>query len=450
MSRRKALWAAVVLAFGVLFSSGAAIHKYRSATVSTAAVSSEISVHFSGWELSTYNQPQLRWNTDGLSIQGSGVPAGVYFHRRMARDESYRLKVKGSNALARASIRLRKNGGEPTWLGAPDGEKILFLSSMDEIEILIYADTAFEFRLDNLSLERVPDVPRDEALKATILLDRPALAGLLESGQTLPALEELVTWTANTVAHGQDQNFSAINTESLSQMSAAEGHAEIWSKNTGGAFCGAFALYFSKILNIFEIDAFTIDIGFTENSVTHVTTIVPIFQDGRYRFFLFDPTFSLTYRHKSTNDYLDIASVIDMSNAGSDSFHLVNSVPIARRHFFDFPISNIIKDYVEAVYDQAQCFPGMTRERPVVICPTFPYNLDIYRTLWKPHLDALGISPSDDLILSLLKGGLYNVTGFGTHGRSLDQARTELLAVLARGQVPSRGPEGQSQPRHRL
>ncbi len=108
---------------------------------------------FPGWTITSYNHPRLVADERGMVIRGEGTPAGLTFRRDLDPSQHYRLTVAGRPVDgAPATMRLRIGNQVPQYLTAPSGSEDRAIGGTGEIEVVIYQDAAFGYRLDTLKI----------------------------------------------------------------------------------------------------------------------------------------------------------------------------------------------------------------------------------------------------------------------------------------------------------
>ena len=88
---------------------------------------------------------------------------------------------------------------------------------------------------------------------------------------------------------------------------------DFFDLDKGGISCGGFSVFFQRVLQLFGINAFTVNYGIQSSFVTHVTVIVP--HDGN--FYVLDPSFDVTFMREGR--MLDVAEAINILQTRSSS-----------------------------------------------------------------------------------------------------------------------------------
>lgn len=193
-------------------------------------------------------------------------------------------------------------------------------------------------------------------------------------------------------------------------MSAAQIYQDIWLSDAGGSSCSGFAVFLQKVLTLFDIPAFTVDVGYAGTPLTHVTTLVPYLG----KFYLFDPTLGGVYVDRS-GQYVDFPSVV----AGAKSSFQAS--PISRTMFI--PLNRIAG--AKQMFERLHLDPQCSRESSYMKCERVPYSAAILRDEWANDLKKQGIPQDADLIVALLKHKIQSIGATGP-------VRKQFLAAMAK------------------
>lgn len=107
---------------------------------------------------SFYNMPNVSVSGSRLRVSGDGTaPAGLFLRYKVKageRGRHFKIQVSGKSLTGRTTLRFRVDEGTPQWMRAPEGSHQYELVAQRTIEILFYADKAFSYQLDGLSVQR--------------------------------------------------------------------------------------------------------------------------------------------------------------------------------------------------------------------------------------------------------------------------------------------------------
>jgi hypothetical protein len=151
-------------------------------------------------------------------------------------------------------------------------------------------------------------------LRRHVLEENPGMAEAL-AGDTLAALEMLRNWSANAANFAIAGDVEDDTEARIGSMTAAEMYYYEYLPNRGGSYCGGLGVFFDRVLKAFGIGSFTVNFGDLGDNLTHVSVIVPLQVEGQWKFYMFDPTFNITYHDASSGQLLDYFEIIDRLGA---------------------------------------------------------------------------------------------------------------------------------------
>jgi hypothetical protein len=360
------------------------------------------------WAVDTFQQPDVSRSADGLHIAASNPPAGLFFRKTLDASKIYRVTMTGARTAGAATLRVTTGGKPPAYSPAPDGSTSKVINAADSVELLIYGDAPFSYTLKALSIEECPRCPTDGQLKQII---RAKLPGIDEQAKTdtLHAAGRLLQWTASVVEVGGEIDAFRETAQQLPAMTAAQIYSDVWLADAGGAACSGFAVFFEKVLALFNIPAFTINIGYDGTSLTHVTTIIP--HDGK--FYVFDPTFGGAYLNEA-GDYVDLPAVV----AGLPA--KFKAGPISRTMLFPLKRAEAAK----TMFAEFGFHPRCESNSSYMKCDDVPYSASVLKYEWSNDLQRERIPNNADLILALLRHKIQSVSAIGN-------TREQFLSAMA-------------------
>ena len=300
---------------------------------------------FQGWQIEPYGSVEWVPVEKAVQLASTAGPGGLAFKQTLTPTETYRVTIDGTPVSGQTTLRFTAGQAGPQWYAAPDGGRTFTVWGRDAVELVVYSDTPYAYRLQTLTVEPCATCVTDETLKNEILGAVPGLKNDLTHNR-LAAAHALLNWTANAVVHGYG-DVSRATTHAVYEMSAAQAYQDVWARASGGTSCGGFASFFAKLLSLFEFEAFTIDMGFPGSPVTHVTTVVSLDDERGSHFYIFDPTFNGAYVDRKSGSYAFLAQVLDDATA--------------RRPRYEFRTAPIKRDLVFASGgDTSRLFPALS------------------------------------------------------------------------------------------
>src|SRR5438445_7465081 len=166
--RQRALTAAMIgLLLGAFAPASAARPSLR------ARAASQIVDGIPSSRVENYQTVERELDGDGLIVRGRSSPAGVRFLYDLNPDYRYHLRVTGRPLEGNALLRVRLDESAPAWLSAPGGTSASVISGSRKVELLIYADTPFAYRISQVVVTRCRTWPTDPPPPRQILQDSP-------------------------------------------------------------------------------------------------------------------------------------------------------------------------------------------------------------------------------------------------------------------------------------
>jgi len=353
---------------------------------------------FPGWSVAIFGQPTIRPERDGVVLDGdSAKPSGLFFKRKLNTEHVYRLKVQGAAQGILPALRLRLDNHPLTWHALPDGDTDMILPRSAEIEALIYADVAYSFNLRAIGVEPCPDCITDEILKKQVIAE----AHVSPDDGPLVLARKLRNWTADAVVLGGESANMEATTKAVVRLSASQTYSEIFKPGLGGVSCAGFAAFYQKVLEIFGLTSFTIDIGYdNKSSLTHVTTILVLGPSDDRQYYIFDPTFSGAY--VKDGKAVDVLRLLKGEKAEFRTAPMSRRVLIPHAQLERF-LSDNAAAHSQAVCDRESPIPNTTE------CHGFVDSAAYNRIMMARVMAENGFSRDQDFILGLMQHGVIGV-----------------------------------------
>lgn len=105
----------------------------------------------------------------------------------------------------------------------------------------------------------------------------------------------LLDWVAKQADDGSDPQLVTRNTNLVNQMSAAQIYFDILEKNAGGYYCAGHASFLTKVLRLYDFEAFTMNFGSLTDDLTHVVSILAEREDNDWNFYLLDASYGVSF-----------------------------------------------------------------------------------------------------------------------------------------------------------
>lgn len=309
------------------------------------------------------------------------------------------ILVSGRNIEERASVRIRHNSEEPTYIPAPDGDFYWTIGPGETVELLYYRDKRFIYSINEISKKQCPECIEKHALKTRILKEIPSLLKTLNEGRWEEALTLLLDFSSKQADLGLTIRSDAAYTYSPNDLTY------LFANDSVEGSCGLFADYYRKILKEFGFESATLDFGIdTEMNLTHVSTIV-LAPDGNY--YIFDPTFNATY-HTGSGELADIEDILGPQEVKFMEVSLLRDIWVKESGADEFLFHS---DYLNKKnYNLALCTKKNINKEDYVFCPDVPYSSEFLIEKWKDRLALAGFQTNSDLLTTFLKkGSVYSI-----------------------------------------
>lgn len=342
------------------------------------------------FSVSFYKNATLSQKT--LPITIASEAGGVYFVSNDVKEEFSIVTITGEPIKAKATLRTRYDDNPPVYASLTENARV-WVEPHTRLELLIYSDAPFEYRMDFLELQTCSECMTENEFKQFLLKEILGLESALAANDTLTAARLLLHWSARVsdCSSGRPKTPGLLSTIFI--LPAQQIYQDIWQADAEGGSCGAFAVFYDKVLKLFGINSFTVDMGFDgalDLSFTHVITVVAEHDGVKWKFYIFDPTVDGTFVDKDGN-FADIEYIL--SNFNKDTYRIKGASLDAEeciprdlvRHGEESIITR--KDYVYCVKELYSALERVSQERGSKYTDRFSaYQVDPQSSL---HLDML-------------------------------------------------------------
>jgi hypothetical protein len=358
-------------------------------------------------EIASYNGGQFDLSEGKLRVSGN-ANQGIFLNKQIDPKKKYILSVAGEDILGKASTRLTI-GGDRTYAYVGKEGSQWTISGAEHLEVLFYADAPFTYSVDRISLSDCDACGTNDDLKNKILAEIPELDGLLKSDRYAAAVR-LLDWASNEYVFAMSDNIIKTNSKVQSESAADLYFLEFQPRHWGG-YCGAAAVFFEKILRLFDLDAFTVNFGEIQDDLTHVTVVLHISGD----FFILDPSFNLQLMDKK-------GMPVSLTKMDWTDFSKVDFIeqPVPRRVFL-----------VEEKDGRLCSTPPLSFEEDRFVCKISDWGVSRYLRDWKERMLRNGVDPSSAGFFSLLGRRIFSVGNNCT-----EQYCVQFLQEAKRRNVP--------------
>ena len=378
-----------------------------------------------GWKNKPYNTDTLQTTTLPLTIEIEKSNSGQFFTIAKPLQQTSLLTIKGRQQQGTAYLRVDKNNQRKISYQAPDGTATLWLEAGSEVELLFYSNQKASYLLQQLSIDPCPTCLPDKHLKQYLLENLPELADALAASDKLKAVSILMNWSARVSDLGSNiTQRSSAPFFYFQSMNAAQIFYDVWEKDDGGGICASFAVFLVKVLHLFDIEAFTVNMLLDMDlHITHATVIVAIPEQQNWKYYLFDPTSDGTFMEDG--NYADLATLFahyDRDNLMLDkNYWIVSEKCLARDYIQNNSagVTGVVKNQPYCMDDLVQAW-GRVAQRA--------------NSPWAAQFVRYQTEPRTSIMIDML---LYDIYGYGILPQDI-AAWTEFreLVLSHGGKIP--------------
>lgn len=355
-----------------------------------------------GWTISKYGVANLQGVGSSLSIEAADEGGAQLERGDLDARKAYRLKISGAARFADPMLSIQSDDRLAKSSRAPHGDLEITITKSERLKVTIRGiDEHFQYRV-RLSLWECNDCVSDEQLRSKIVAEIPNIDSEIKA-DLLPAVQKLLRWTARKEDLGGHVPGFVDMTGVMDLLPASQIYEELWKSHRGGTSCAGFAVFFGKVLALFGIESFVVDIGYLGTYLTHVTTVVPIESATGFKFYVFDPTFGGVYLSRS-DTYADLQ--LALTEPKSVVF---SAQPVFRTAI----VSNADWRGFHLQALRLRRDPKCHGTGGYRICERLAYDKKWLLYGWRPILKQHGIPKKADLILTLLKHRLISSSATG-------------------------------------
>jgi hypothetical protein len=231
------------------------------------------------------------------------------------------------------------------------------------------------------------------------------------------AAQSILDWTANVTPIALSKTF-LDKTENLNRMAPEEIY-NLFNLNLAAVYCSGASLFLNKILALFDIDSFTLDFGETNNFLTHTTVVVAKRYGSNWKYYIFDPTFNITFQNPNSGYYLTFSELLDLPLTNINDKIKINQRSLHKRKFL-------------ALREDAKlCHKVEKTTQDYLSCSVSDYTLKRYFTNVNPLYVKNGYSRNLSGFLQLLRKRIFTIGGL-----SKQNSRDRFMELLKTHKIP--------------
>ncbi len=353
------------------------------------------------WNSDPFNKVKITTDETGLLIQTKSPSGGLFLRRSLDEGRTYVLTLDGRELQDRpVTVRLKKADGSAIYLNAPSGQPVEYqIDGTNEIELLIYSDGVVNYALTDVRIEVCDTCVTDKDLRRRIFSDLPGLHTAIESDPHY-AIIQLLDWTVLHSDDGYDVDLVNRNTNEIANISASKIFFEVLEPNAGGYFCGGHATFLSKVMALFDYQAFTLNFGLP-GELTHVITVLAeATEQARWRFYILDSTYGVSF--VENGQLVPLAVLLARFRSGE----------LNRDVYRQSDVSKVERLVPESLIETSRCPILVDCEE--ALCTCFNPNRDLAGAFsgphqWGPALKERGLGQGITAYMALLTRGVFSV-----------------------------------------
>jgi len=317
---------------------------------------------------SFYKHPSVMVKNGKLQIVGNGRPSGLFLRFDLNPTKTYKMTISGTPKIGRTTFRLQYDNNPRIYTAAPDGSSEKIIQHNKEVEVLLYSDDAFSYTLASITIKECPLCKTNKDLKALTLKEIPELATALREDRK-KAARLLLHWASNASDQALSHEIVSTYHPLVTQATASAAYYNIFSKDIGGVYCGGFSVFFDNVLKLFGYNSFTINFGDLLSDLTHVTVVIGDKSSGAWKYYIFDPTFNLTFRNKQLQ-MLSLGEVLDLFGSKKSQSIFIDEQSLDRR------------DYLVLKRESSKCEVLKYEKNGTMVCARPSFNFRNFLKGW--------------------------------------------------------------------
>lgn len=121
------------------------------------------------WSIAPYGEARPTLGPEGIDLRVAAPPAaGLVLKTAVEPKQRYELLLRGHKISGAPSLRVRLDDEEPEYLAAPDGTAKVIVGGWRMLEVMIYGETAFEYRLRDIALKPCVNCVTSKEMRTTL------------------------------------------------------------------------------------------------------------------------------------------------------------------------------------------------------------------------------------------------------------------------------------------
>lgn len=365
---------------------------------------------------SLFTSAELSSKIEIIQSPYNDKPEGVGINFKLDPNKRYLVSVAGQLDIMRPQLGIRIAGTPDRILAAPNGEIFINVFNTPQATLFLNIHPKIKYRLKSIQFRECPQCINQKELIQLIHKEKPQLKTLLQRDPLL-ATQSILDWTANVTPIALSKPFFD-KTENLNRMAPEEIY-NLFNLKTAGVYCGGASLFLNKILTLFEIDSFTLDFGDSNKLMTHTTVVVAKRSSNHWKFYIFDPTFNVTFQNPNNGYFITFSEILNLPLTNIKNKIKINQRSLHKRKFL-------------AVKEDAKlCTKVEETNSDYLSCSIADYTLKRFFHRMNPAYVKNGYSKNLPGLFQLLRNRVFSVGGF-----SKQNSRDRFMEILETHKIP--------------
>jgi hypothetical protein len=343
-------------------------------------------------------------------------PEGIGLTYKLDPNKRYLVSITGQFYKIRPLLGIRVAGTPDRILPAPNGKIFYNVFNTSKVTLFLNIHPKIKYQLNSIQFHECPQCVDQKELTQLIQKDKPQLDILLKRDHLLAA-QSLLDWTANRTPFALSREFHD-KTENLNRM-APEEIFNLFSLNLAGVYCGGSSLFLNKILTLFGIDSFAVDFGDVNDLLTHTTVIVAKHSGNRWNYYIFDPTFNVTFHNPANGQFLTFDEILNLPLTNIEKKIRIRQRSLHKRKFLTLR------------KDEKRCPKIKKSTKEYLVCSIPGYTLQSYFDFNNPMYVKNGYSKNLSGFFQLLRNRIFVIGSISKPG-----SRDQFMKILKTHEIP--------------
>ena len=383
-----------------------------------ASSPSEIKEAFPQLELdkSLFTSAEPSSQVEILQSRYNHKPQAVGFTYKLDPNKRYLVSVTGQSHMIKPLMAIRINGTRDRILKAPGGKIFLNVFNTSEVTLFFRIHPNFKYSLKSIHFHECPQCLDRKEMIQLIKKEKPQLENLLKRDHLLAA-ESILDWTANATPFALSKVL-IDKTNNLYRIAPEEIY-NLFNLKLAAVYCGGASLFLNKVLALFGFNSSILDFGDTKDFLTHTTVVVAKHSGDHWKYYIFDPTFNVTFQNPDTGYFLTFNELLNVSPT-----HIKDKIKINQRSLHK-------RKFLALKEDIKMCPVVRETTSDYLTCNISDYTLKRYFDQVNPQYVKNGYSKNLSGFLQLLRKRVYSDVGF-----SNQSSKERFKSILKAHKIP--------------